>query len=193
MKVTRELNELLHDPAIDVIDLCVPTPAHVKLATLALKAFPTVNAQIDGDAIVYKHYVNLGIAAATPRGLLVPNIKDAQDLSMRDLARALEKLTLTAREGRTAPADQQGGTIRPLLDKTGVAVATLRTRLGGALDRLPKVEGTPGEVGLSNDLARLLNVTDKLAQQRGDQFISSELFLLALFSEKLVHIHFREV
>ena len=58
-----------------------------------------------------RNYVNLGIAAATPRGLLVPNIKDAQDLSLRDLARALEKLTLTAREGRTTPADQQGGTV----------------------------------------------------------------------------------
>ncbi len=66
----------------------------------------------DGSAeIRVRNYVNLGIAAATPRGLLVPNIKDAQDLSMRELARALEKLTLTAREGRTTPADQQGGTI----------------------------------------------------------------------------------
>ncbi len=66
----------------------------------------------DGSAeIRVRNYVNLGIAAATPRGLLVPNIKDAQDLSMRELARALEKLTLTAREGKTTPADQQGGTI----------------------------------------------------------------------------------
>lgn len=66
----------------------------------------------DGSAeIRVRNYVNLGIAAATPRGLLVPNIKDAQDLSLRDLARALEKLTLTAREGRTTPADQQGGTV----------------------------------------------------------------------------------
>ncbi|MBN9216069.1 MAG: branched-chain alpha-keto acid dehydrogenase subunit E2 [Microbacterium sp. SCN 70-200] len=66
----------------------------------------------DGSAeIRVRNYVNLGIAAATPRGLLVPNIKDAQDLSLRELAKALEKLTLTAREGKTAPADQQGGTI----------------------------------------------------------------------------------
>ena len=66
----------------------------------------------DGSAeIRVRNYVNLGIAAATPRGLLVPNIKDAQDLSLRELARALEKLTLTAREGKTSPADQQGGTI----------------------------------------------------------------------------------
>lgn len=66
----------------------------------------------DGSAeIRVRNYVNLGIAAATPRGLLVPNIKDAQDLNMRELAKALEKLTMTAREGRTSPADQQGGTI----------------------------------------------------------------------------------
>ncbi|PZU45448.1 MAG: branched-chain alpha-keto acid dehydrogenase subunit E2 [Microbacterium sp.] len=66
----------------------------------------------DGSAEIHvRGYVNLGIAAATPRGLLVPNIKDAQDLNLRELAVALEKLTLTAREGRTTPADQQGGTI----------------------------------------------------------------------------------
>ncbi|NYF17976.1 pyruvate dehydrogenase E2 component (dihydrolipoamide acetyltransferase) [Microbacterium sp. AK009] len=81
----------------------------------AVRRTPMVNASwIDGEdgaQIRVHHYVNLGIAAATPRGLLVPNIKDAQDLSMRDLARALERLTLTARDGKTTPADQQGGTI----------------------------------------------------------------------------------
>jgi 2-oxoisovalerate dehydrogenase E2 component (dihydrolipoyl transacylase) len=81
----------------------------------AARRTPMVNAAwIDTDSgaeISVRHYVNLGIAAATPRGLLVPNIKDAQDLGMKDLARALERLTLTAREGKTPPADQQGGTI----------------------------------------------------------------------------------
>ena len=81
----------------------------------AVRRTPMVNAAwIDEDGgaqIRVRHYVNLGIAAATPRGLLVPNIKDAQDLNTRELARALEKLTLTAREGKTAPADQSGGTI----------------------------------------------------------------------------------
>ncbi|QKJ20922.1 dihydrolipoamide acetyltransferase family protein [Microbacterium hominis] len=81
----------------------------------AARRTPMVNAawaDVDGGAeIRVRRYVNLGIAAATPRGLLVPNIKDAQDLSMRDLARALEKLTLTAREGKTSVADQQNGTI----------------------------------------------------------------------------------
>ncbi|PKI91480.1 branched-chain alpha-keto acid dehydrogenase subunit E2 [Actinomycetales bacterium SN12] len=81
----------------------------------AARRTPMVNAAwVDTDSgaeIAVRHYVNLGIAAATPRGLLVPNIKDAQDLSMKDLARALNRLTLTAREGKTSPADQQGGTI----------------------------------------------------------------------------------
>ncbi|MBS0023645.1 dihydrolipoamide acetyltransferase family protein [Microbacterium paraoxydans] len=81
----------------------------------AVRRTPMVNAAwIDTEAgaeIAVRHYVNLGIAAATPRGLLVPNIKDAQDLSMKELARALNRLTLTAREGKTPPADQQGGTI----------------------------------------------------------------------------------
>ena len=81
----------------------------------AVRRTPLVNAAwVDTDSgaeISVRHYVNLGIAAATPRGLLVPNIKDAHTLSMRELAIALQNLTLTAREGRTTPADQQGGTI----------------------------------------------------------------------------------
>jgi ATP-dependent Clp protease ATP-binding subunit ClpB len=80
--------------------------------------------------------------------------------------------------------DQQGGTVRPLLDKSGTNVHQLRTKLTQALERLPKVEGTPGEVHVGNELVRLLNVTDKLAQKRGDQFISSELFVLAAFDDK---------
>ena len=65
----------------------------------------------EGAQIRVRHYVNLGIAAATPRGLLVPNIKDAHLLNTRGLAQALEKLTLTAREGKSTPADLTGGTI----------------------------------------------------------------------------------
>ena len=80
----------------------------------AVRRTPMVNAAWIDDAegggaqIRVRHYVNLGIAAATPRGLLVPNIKDAQDLNMRDLARALEKLTVTAREGKS----YAGGPVR---------------------------------------------------------------------------------
>ena len=75
--------------------------------------------------------------------------------------------------------NQQGGSVRHLLAKAGTNVNLLRSQLGEAVDRLPQVEGTPGEVHVSNELNRLLNVMDKLAQDRGDQFITSELFVLA--------------
>ncbi|SJM67595.1 Dihydrolipoamide acetyltransferase component of pyruvate dehydrogenase complex [Gulosibacter sp. 10] len=81
-----------------------------KAVVWAIRRNPTVNATWTDAEYTIKHYVNLGIAAATPRGLLVPNIKDAQDMSMRELAGALEQLTITAREGKTPPADQQAGT-----------------------------------------------------------------------------------
>ncbi|MGY0505453.1 ATP-dependent chaperone ClpB [Luteimonas sp. e5] len=79
--------------------------------------------------------------------------------------------------------DQSGGGSRPLLQQAGVNVPVLRERLVEALDTLPKVSGQAGNVGIGNDLARLLNVTDKLAQQRGDAFIASELFLLAALED----------
>jgi 2-oxoisovalerate dehydrogenase E2 component (dihydrolipoyl transacylase) len=80
---------------------------------LAVKRSPMVNSTWDDAAqeIVVKHYVNLGIAAATPRGLIVPNIKSAETLSLPDLGRAINDLTDTARAGRTSPADMQQGTI----------------------------------------------------------------------------------
>ncbi len=80
---------------------------------LAVRRHPMVNSAWDERAqeIVVKEYVNLGIAAATPRGLIVPNIKDAARLSLRELAEAIKQLTDTARAGRTAPADMSGGTI----------------------------------------------------------------------------------
>ncbi|MGZ4603607.1 MAG: 2-oxo acid dehydrogenase subunit E2 [Kineosporiaceae bacterium] len=84
-----------------------------KALLLAVRRNPQINATWDAAAgeIVVKHYVNLGVAAATPRGLVVPNIKDADQLSLRDLAGALGELTTSAREGRTPPADMSGGTI----------------------------------------------------------------------------------
>jgi len=80
--------------------------------------------------------------------------------------------------------DQQGGSARGLLTKSGVNVNLLRSQLGEAVDRLPKVEGTGGDVHLSNDLTKLFNITDKLAQERNDQYISSELFALAAMDDK---------
>ena len=72
---------------------------------------PSVNATWSDDEILVKHFMNLGIAAATPRGLMVPNIKDAQDLSLKELAIALNNLATTARAGKTPPADMRGGTL----------------------------------------------------------------------------------
>jgi pyruvate dehydrogenase E2 component (dihydrolipoamide acetyltransferase) len=84
-----------------------------KAMLVAIKRNPEINAAWDEAAqeIVLKHYVNLGIAAATPRGLIVPNIKDADQLTMRDLADAIAALTATARDGRTSPSDMAGGTM----------------------------------------------------------------------------------
>jgi pyruvate dehydrogenase E2 component (dihydrolipoamide acetyltransferase) len=84
-----------------------------KALLVAVRRNPGVNASWDGPAgqIVVKHYVNLGIAAATPRGLVVPNVKDADALSLRDLAAALGSLAATAKQGRTPPSDLTGGTI----------------------------------------------------------------------------------
>ncbi|HEX7186708.1 MAG TPA: dihydrolipoamide acetyltransferase family protein [Actinomycetes bacterium] len=84
-----------------------------KALLLAVRRNPEINAAWDEAAqeIVVKHYVNLGIAAATPRGLVVPNIKDADQMSLRELAEALQALTATAREGRTQPGEMSGGTM----------------------------------------------------------------------------------
>ena len=80
--------------------------------------------------------------------------------------------------------DQQGGSVRPLFSHAGVNINLLRSQLGELLDKLPSVEGTGGELHISNALGKLLNVTDKLAQERKDQYISSELFVLAAMEEK---------
>ena len=83
-----------------------------------------------------------------------------------------------------AMLDQEGGSVRHLLVQSDVNVNLLRSQLGEQLDQIAQVEGTAGEVHISNDLGRLLNVTDKLAQQRKDSYISSELFILAALQDK---------
>lgn len=84
-----------------------------KALLVAIKRNPEINASWDeaNQEIVLKHYVNLGIAAATPRGLIVPNIKDAHTKTLPQLAEALGELVSTAREGKTSPAAMQGGTV----------------------------------------------------------------------------------
>lgn len=106
----------------------------------AVRRNPTVNSSWTDREIIVRHYVNLGIAAATPRGLIVPNVKDAQALTMRELAGSLEQLTVNAREGRTSPADMADGTITitnigsfgmdtgtPILNPGEVAIIALGT------------------------------------------------------------------
>jgi ATP-dependent Clp protease ATP-binding subunit ClpB len=101
-------------------------------------------------------------------------LADAQSLAIGRDNQFIEPIHLMM-----ALLDQQGGTAHHLLTKAGVNISVLRSELNTAIDSLPQVQGSPGEVHISNELARLLNVTDKFAQKRNDQFISSELFILA--------------
>ncbi|MCU1437439.1 MAG: pdhC [Naasia sp.] len=118
----------------------------------AVRRNPTVNSTWTDAEIIVHHYVNLGIAAATPRGLIVPNVKEAQDMTLLGLAGALEQLTLTARDGRTTPTDMANGTITvtnigsfgvdtgtPILNPGEVAIVAL-----GAIKQRPWV--VDGEV-----------------------------------------------
>ncbi|AYF97789.1 dihydrolipoamide acetyltransferase family protein [Protaetiibacter intestinalis] len=129
-----------------------PLLVMAKAIIWAVRRNPTVNSSWTDEEIIVRHYVNLGIAAATPRGLIVPNVKDAQDLSMLELAQSLEQLTLTAREGKTQPAEMSGGTITitnlgsfgmdtgtPILNPGEVAIVAL-----GAIKQKPWV--VDGEV-----------------------------------------------
>ncbi|MFM8445704.1 MAG: Clp protease N-terminal domain-containing protein, partial [Methylococcus sp.] len=106
-------------------------------------------------------------------------LADAQSLALGKDQQFIEPVHVMI-----ALLDQEGGTVRPLLTQCGVNAAGLRTTLGQVLDRLPRVEGTGGDVQISGDLLKLLNLTDKLAQKRGDTYITSELFVLAGIEDK---------
>jgi len=106
-------------------------------------------------------------------------LADAQSLAVGQDHQFIEPVHVMV-----ALLDQQGGTVRGLLTKSGVNVNLLRSQLGEAVDRLPKVEGAGGEVHVGNDLGKLFNITDKLAQKRDDQYVSSELFVLAAMDDK---------
>ncbi len=101
-------------------------------------------------------------------------LADAQSLAVGRDNNFIEPVHLMV-----ALIDQTGGSTKALLQQAGVNVPLLRERLGEALDALPKVTGQAGNLSVGNDLSRLLNVTDKLAQQHGDAFIASEWFVLA--------------
>jgi ATP-dependent Clp protease ATP-binding subunit ClpB len=106
-------------------------------------------------------------------------LADAQSLAVGRDQQLIEPAHLLL-----ALLEQQGGTVRPLVLKAGANLNKLRSDLQGLVEHLPTVQGAAGDVHVSNDLQRLLNVTDKLAQQRQDQFIASELFVLAAFEDK---------
>ncbi|WP_151705140.1 ATP-dependent chaperone ClpB [Nitrincola alkalilacustris] len=104
---------------------------------------------------------------------------EAQSLAIGKDHNQIEPVHLLA-----AFINQRGGSIRPLLGKAGAELNSLTRKIGEALDRLPQVQSPDGEIRLSQNMARLFNVTDKLAQQRGDQYIASELMLLAMIEAK---------
>ena len=106
-------------------------------------------------------------------------LADAQSLAVGRDHNMLEPVHIMA-----ALLDQQGGSTAPLLTQAHVNVPAFRQRVFELLDRLPKVSGQEGNIHAGNELTRLLNLTDKLAQQRGDQFIASELFVLAALEDK---------
>jgi ATP-dependent Clp protease ATP-binding subunit ClpB len=106
-------------------------------------------------------------------------LADAQSLALGHDHQFIEPLHLMS-----ALLNQEGGSVRPLLSAAGADVAGLRTNIEQAINRLPQVEGTDGDVQPSADLIRVLNLCDKLAQKRGDNFISSELFVLAALDSR---------
>jgi pyruvate dehydrogenase E2 component (dihydrolipoamide acetyltransferase) len=156
-----------------------------KAVILAAQRTPEINASWDEQAgeIVLKHYVNLGIAAATDRGLVVPNIKDAERLSLRELAEAIADLTETARSGKTTPAAMTGGTITitnvgvfgvdtgtPILNPGEAGIVAF-----GAVRRMPWVVGSGDEERLEPRWVTQLAVSfdHRLVDgQQGSQFLA---------------------
>jgi pyruvate dehydrogenase E2 component (dihydrolipoamide acetyltransferase) len=163
-----------------------------KAVILATRRTPEINATWDEAAgeIVLKHYVNLGIAAATERGLIVPNIKDAHTLSLRELAEAMGALTDTARAGRTTPADMSGGTFTITnVGVFGVDTGTPILNPGesgilafGAVRRMPWVVGVGADERIEPRWVTQLAVSfdHRLVDgQQGSQFLSDVATVLA--------------
>jgi pyruvate dehydrogenase E2 component (dihydrolipoamide acetyltransferase) len=162
-----------------------------KAVILAAAKTPSINATWDDQAgeIVLKHYVNLGIAAATERGLIVPNIKDADQLSLRELAEAIAALTETARAGKTSPADMSGGTITITnVGVFGVDTGTPILNPGesgivafGAVRRMPWVVGSGADERIEPRWVTQLAVSfdHRLVDgQQGSQFLSDVATIL---------------
>ncbi|TDQ05304.1 dihydrolipoamide acetyltransferase family protein [Labedaea rhizosphaerae] len=159
-----------------------------KALCLAVKRTPDVNATWDDAAgeIVYKSYVDLGIAAATPRGLMVPKIREAQDMSLRELAEALDQLTTTARDGKTPPADLVNGTITITnVGVFGVDTGTPIINPGeSAILAFGAIRDTPwvvdGEIKVRKVCQLALSFDHRIVDgQQGSQFLADVGALLA--------------
>ncbi|OXM74320.1 MULTISPECIES: dihydrolipoamide acetyltransferase family protein [Amycolatopsis] len=165
-----------------------PLAFAAKAVCMAAKRTPDVNASWDEAAgeIVYKDYVHLGIAAATPRGLVVPKIRDADAMSLPELARALDELTTTAREGKTPPADMVNGTITitnvgvfgvdtgtPIINPGEAAILAF-----GAIKDAPWV--VDGQLAVRKVLQLALSFDHRLVDgQQGSKFLADVGALLA--------------
>ncbi|WP_395658946.1 dihydrolipoamide acetyltransferase family protein [Nocardioides sp.] len=173
LKARRELRDVRVSPLL-VLSRAV---------ILAMRRTPEINSWWDDAAqeVVYKGYVNLGIAAATPRGLVVPNVKDAQDLSLPDLARALTALTATARDGKTQPAEMSGGTFTitnvgvfgvdsgtPIINPGESAILCF-----GAIRKQPWVDEETGEI-VARDVTTLALSFDHrhIDGEKGSRFLA---------------------
>src|SRR5690554_4417570 len=102
----------------------------------------------------------------------------------QSLALGLDHAMLEPEHVMVALLDQDGGGVRGLLARAGAQVDRLRSSLGRKIDGFPKVSGQAGQINMSNDLGRALNLTDRIAGQRGDAYIASELFVLAALEAK---------
>ena len=160
-----------------------PLVVVAKAFLLAVRSYPEINASWDEAAgeVVVKHYVNLGIAAATPRGLVVPNIKDADALSMTELAAALGELTATAREGRTQPAEMAGGTFTITnVGVFGVDAGTPIINPGesailcfGAINKRPWVDEETGEIVVRDVTTLALSFDHRhIDGEKGSRFLA---------------------
>ncbi|WP_370945706.1 dihydrolipoamide acetyltransferase family protein [Amycolatopsis sp. cg5] len=165
-----------------------PLTFAAKAVCLAAKRTPDVNAVWDEAAqeIVYKDYVHLGIAAATPRGLIVPKVRDADAMSLKELALALTQLTDTAREGKTSPADMANGTITITnVGVFGVDTGTPIINPGeSAILCLGAIKDTPwvvdGEIKVRKVLQLSLSFDHRVVDgQQGSEFLADVGALLA--------------
>ena len=150
---------------------------------LAMRRTPEINSYWDDAAqeVVYKSYVNLGIAAATPRGLVVPNVKDADALTLRELADALGQLTATAREGKTQPAEMAGGTFTITnVGVFGVDAGTPIINPGesailcfGAVNKRPWVDEATGEIVVRDVTTLALSFDHRhIDVEKGSRFLA---------------------